>query len=115
LCPSLWCGFFAIREQVAEGKEKGVPGVLLAEDAVIDLSLKLSAAQQALVLGGEACVWTEIVTDQMLDGRLWPAAAALAECFWSPATLGDTSRAALTPAITEAPAPPLDAPNHMRV
>ncbi|HKB39545.1 MAG TPA: family 20 glycosylhydrolase [Gemmataceae bacterium] len=79
------------REQVAEGKKKGLPESILAEDSVIDPSLKLSPAQQALVLGGEGCLWTEIVTEEMLDGRLWPAAAVVAERFWSPASARDTA------------------------
>lgn len=79
------------REQVAEAKAKGLPDAIIAEEAIIDPSLKLSPAQQALVLGGEGCIWTEIVTEEMLDGRLWPAAAIVAERFWSPASMRDTA------------------------
>ncbi len=38
------------------------------------------------VLGGEACLWTELVTDELLDTRLWSRMPAIAERFWS---LGD--------------------------
>jgi hexosaminidase len=79
------------REQVAEAKAKGLSEFLTAEESVIDPSLKLSPAQQGLVLGGEGCLWTEIVTEEMLDGRLWPAAGIVAERFWSPASLRDTA------------------------
>jgi hexosaminidase len=51
----------------------------------------LSDAQRELVLGGEAALWSEIVSDEMLDGRIWPGAAAIAERFWSSETTRDTS------------------------
>lgn len=78
-------------EQFAEGKAKGLPEAILAEDQVIDSSLKLSPAQQGLVLGGEAALWSEIVTEEMLDSRLWPSATVIAERLWSPASVRDTA------------------------
>ena len=42
------------------------------------------------VLGGEACLWTELVTDELLDTRLWSRMPAIAERFWSPADIRDT-------------------------
>jgi hexosaminidase len=78
-------------EQFVEGKAKGLPEFIIAEDQVIDPSLKLSPAQQTLVLGGEGCIWTELVTDEMLDGRLWPGAVAVAERLWSPASVRDAA------------------------
>src|SRR5699024_1271099 len=50
---------------------------------VIQPGLTLSAAQKRLVKGGEAALWSELVTDELLDSRLWPRMAALAERFWS--------------------------------
>jgi len=44
----------------------------------------LSPHQQANILGGEACMWSEYVTPEILDDRLWPRLAAIAERFWSP-------------------------------
>ncbi|MFT9325095.1 MAG: family 20 glycosylhydrolase, partial [Acetobacter sp.] len=43
----------------------------------------LNDAQKAHVLGAEAVLWTEVVSPDMLDARIWPRAAALAERFWS--------------------------------
>jgi hexosaminidase len=83
------CGL--THEQFAEAKAKGLPEALVAEDAVIDPSLKMSPAQQALVLGGEGALWTEMVTEEMFDGRLWPGAAVVAERLWSPASVRDTA------------------------
>lgn len=54
----------------------------------------LRAAQAALVVGGEAPLWAETVTDEMLDGRLWPRAALMAERFWSRADVRDPVDAA---------------------
>lgn len=51
----------------------------------------LTTAQAAKVLGGEGALWSEIVSDEMLDVRLWPRTAALAERFWSPASARDVA------------------------
>jgi len=38
---------------------------------------------EAAVLGGEACHWTELSPEELFDLRTWPAAAAVAEVLWS--------------------------------
>ncbi|HET9410091.1 MAG TPA: beta-N-acetylhexosaminidase [Candidatus Sulfotelmatobacter sp.] len=49
----------------------------------------LSPEEKARILGGEACMWDEWVTPELLDSRLWPRAAAIAERFWSPQEVTD--------------------------
>ncbi|MBS1851180.1 MAG: family 20 glycosylhydrolase [Acidobacteria bacterium] len=50
----------------------------------------LTAAEAAHILGGEVCVWTELVAQENLDTRVWPASAAIAERFWSPREVRDS-------------------------
>ena len=50
---------------------------------------KLAPAEKSRILGGEMCMWAEYTTSEMVDSRIWPRAAAIAERLWSPAATRD--------------------------
>ena len=75
--------------EVAEAAKENA----LAGAAAKGMQLKplppLTPDQAKLVLGGEMELWAELIDNDMIDMRLWPRAAALAERFWSPAGVRD--------------------------
>jgi hexosaminidase len=49
----------------------------------------LTSEQKSHILGGEACMWSEFVTPETIDSRIWPRVLAVAERLWSPASVKD--------------------------
>jgi hexosaminidase len=90
-------------ESLAEAVKKGFSG-LLSAGYYIDLSYpasnhyrvdpvaadkNLSRQEEARILGGEATMWSEYVSPETIDSRIWPRTAAIAERFWSPRSVTD--------------------------
>lgn len=49
----------------------------------------LSPQEKSRILGGEAAMWSELVTPLTIDSRIWPRTAAIAERLWSNESIKD--------------------------
>ncbi|MBC7846258.1 MAG: family 20 glycosylhydrolase [Flavobacterium sp.] len=49
----------------------------------------LSAEEKARILGGEATMWSELVSPMTIDSRIWPRTCAIAERLWSNENISD--------------------------
>jgi len=91
-------------ESLAEAARRGYRGMLsagyyinlnepasqhYAVDPMEGATAGLTAAEQKNILGGEATMWSEYVTPENVEGRIWPRTAAIAERLWSPQSIKD--------------------------
>ncbi len=60
-----------------------------AVDPMEGATADLSPEEKTRILGGEACMWSEYVTPENVDSRIWPRLAAIAERLWSPQQVKD--------------------------
>ena len=62
-----------------------------AVDPISGAAANLSPDEKQRILGGEACMWSEYVSPENIDSRIWPRTAAIAERLWSPQDVTDVN------------------------
>ncbi len=92
------------QESLAKVAKQGNQGILsngyyidlmfpAAQHYVVDplpADTTLTAEEQKRILGGEATMWSEWVSPETIDSRIWSRTAAIAERFWSPREVNQT-------------------------
>ena len=93
------------KESLLESAELGYDG-LLSNGFYIDLvqsteyhylneplpeNTRIQGSVMRHILGGEATMWSEIVSPETVDSRIWPRSAAIAERFWSSGSVRDVA------------------------
>jgi len=94
------------QDSLAEAARRGYRGILsagyyidlnqsaadhYAVDPLVNGTATLSPAQEANILGGEATMWSEFVTPETVNSRIWPRTAVIAERLWSAQSVKDPS------------------------
>jgi hexosaminidase len=62
-----------------------------AVDPMSGDAAKLDPEETSRILGGEAAMWSEHVSPENIDSRIWPRTAAIAERLWSPQNVTDVN------------------------
>jgi hexosaminidase len=84
-------GFYIDLLQPAEEHYKNDPLPEFQKRTSREKYYELTPEQEKLILGGEATMWTELVTPLNVDSRIWPRTAAIAERLWSPGSVSDVN------------------------
>jgi hexosaminidase len=62
-----------------------------AVEPLSDAAATLNPEEKQRILGGEACMWSEYVSPENIDSRIWPRTAAIAERLWSTQDVTDVN------------------------
>jgi len=60
-------------------------------DPMSGAAANLSPEEKQRILGGEACMWSEYVSPENIDSRIWPRTGAIAERLWSAQDVTDVN------------------------